>query len=218
LRTLDHPRIVPLRDLGEAGGRLYFVADHVPGIDATGLLRSHGGPLPVGRAVGLVSRLLDALEYAHGRGFVHGDLKPANVLIAGEGGEDVKLADFGLAPVYQGSPLSGLTLHGNLGPAVAFIAPEQLTQFHEARPTADQYAAAALLYHLLTDRLIYDLPRRLEEQILRILQDDPVPMGERRRDLQPALAEVIHRALAREPEARFADVRVLRKALAPFAV
>jgi serine/threonine-protein kinase len=219
LRTLDHPRIVPLRELGEAGGQLYFVADHVPGTDATGLLRSHGGALPVARGVGLVCRLLDALDYAHDRGFVHGDLKPANLLVTKEGGrEDVTLADFGLAPVYHRSPLSGLTLHGNLGPAVAFIAPEQLTQFHEALPPADQYAAAALLYHLLTDRLIYDLPRRLEEQILRILQDDPVPVRERRRDLPPALAEVIHRALAREPEARFADVPALRQALAPFAV
>jgi serine/threonine-protein kinase len=218
LHTLDHPRIVPLRDMGEASGRLYFVADHVPGMDAAGLLRRHGGPLPIGMAAGLVCRLLDALEHAHGRGFVHGDLKPANVLVVGEDGrEDVRLADFGLARVYQGSPLSGLTLHGNLGPAVAYIAPEHLTHFHEARPPADQYAAGALLYHLLTDRLIYDLPRRLEEQIVCILQDDPVPVRERRRDLPSALADVIHRALAREPEARFADVRALRKALAPFA-
>jgi serine/threonine-protein kinase len=217
LRTLDHPRIIPLRDMGEAGGRLFFVSDHVPGTDTAGLLRSHGGPLPAGRAVGLVCQLLEALEHAHARGFVHGDLKPANVLVTREGGrEGIQLADFGLAHVYQGSPLSGLTLHGNLGPAVAFLAPEQLTHFEEIRPTADQYAAGAVLYHLLTDRLIYDLPRRLEEQILRILQDDPVPVRERRRELPPALAEIIHRALAREPETRFADVRALRKALAPF--
>jgi serine/threonine-protein kinase len=218
LRALDHPRIIPLREMGETNGRLFFVSDHVPGKDTAGLLRSHGGPLPVERAVGLVCQLLEALEHAHARGLVHGDLKPGNVLVTGEGGHDgIKLADFGLAHVYHGSPLSGLTLHGSLGPAVAFLAPEQLTQFEEVRPPADQYAAGAVLYHLLTDRLIYDLPRRLEEQILRILQDDPVPIRDRRPGLPPALANIIHRSLAREEEARFADARVLRRALAPYA-
>jgi serine/threonine-protein kinase len=216
LRRLAHPNIVACRDTGESAGQLYFAMDYVRGTDAARLLQEEG-PLPVGRGVGLVCQLLEALAYAHAQGFVHRDVKPANVLVeAGEAREVVRLADFGLARVYQASPLSGLTMRGDVGGTVAFMAPEQVTQFREAQPPVDQYAAGATLYTLLTDRHIYDLPEQFTDQILMLLQEDPVPIRARRPDLPAELAGVIHRALAREPGSRFADVGAMRQALLAF--
>ncbi len=203
--------------MGESGGLLYFAMDFVRGTDAAKLLKDQGGPLPVNRAVGLVLQLLDALAYAHDRGFVHRDIKPSNLLvIEGSGRDVVKLADFGLARVYCASRLSGLTMQGDMGGSIAFMAPEQLTNFRESKPAVDQYAAGATLYTLLTGRFIHDLPRALQRQILMVLQDDPVPILSRRRDLPRDLAEVIHRSLARAPRDRFTDVTTMRSALAPF--
>src|SRR5207245_4495262 len=117
--------------------------DYVEGTDAFELVKTQG-PMAPERAVRLMGQLLQALEYAHGRGFVHRDIKPANLLITVEEGFEVlKLADFGLARVYQASQLSGLTMTGEIGGTAAFMPPEQLTNYREAKPPADQYAAAA---------------------------------------------------------------------------
>src|SRR5262249_39332353 len=144
-----HPNIVAFQEMGESEGRLYFAMDYVRGTDAAALLKEHG-PLPVARAVGLVRQMLRALDYAHAKQFVHRDIKPANLLVAGAGGQETaRLADFGLARVYQASQLSGLTMTGDIGGTVAFMAPEQITNYREAKPPVDQYAAAASLYNLL---------------------------------------------------------------------
>jgi serine/threonine-protein kinase len=214
LRALSHPNIVGFREMGEANGRLYFAMDYVPGTDAQRLLKAEG-PLPVRRAVALVCQLLEALEHAHAQGYVHRDIKPGNLLVTQvDGREVVKLADFGLARVYQTSQLSGLTMMGDVGGTLAFVAPEQLTHFRDAKPAVDQYSAAATLYTLLTQRFVYDLPREAEKRLLMILQDDPVPLASRRAGLPPKLVQAVHRALARDPADRFADVQALRRALA----
>jgi serine/threonine-protein kinase len=217
LKQLDHPNIVAFRDMGESDGQLYFAMDFVRGIDAAVLLKENGR-LPVGRAVRLVCQMLLALDYAHARRFVHRDLKPANLLVADEpGGEVARLADFGLARTYQASQMSGLTMTGDVGGTVAFMAPEQITNYREAKPSVDQYAAAGTLYNLLTAKFPFDLPKNPQQRLLMILQDDPVPIRDRRPDLPAGLAEAVDRALAREPGDRFADVKTLRQALWPFA-
>jgi serine/threonine-protein kinase len=169
---------------------------------------------------------LEALEYAHGKGFVHRDVKPSNMLVttAAPGREGktaesdvVKLSDFGLARIYQASMLSGLTMTGDVGGSAAFMAPEQITSFRDVKPPVDQYSAGATLYNLLTGKLVYDFPRQVELQFLKILQDDPVPIRTRRPDIPEKLAEVIHRTLAREASDRFRNVSVLHKALVRFA-
>jgi serine/threonine-protein kinase len=216
LRELHHPNIVGFREMGEAGGCFYFAMDYVKGTDAGKLLKSHG-PLPIGRAVRLVRQLLSALDYAHSQGYVHRDIKPSNLLLTeADGSEVVKLADFGLARVYLASKLSGLTMMGDVGGTMAFIAPEQITNFREARPPADQYSAAATLYKLLTGRFLFDFPRKSERRFLMILEEEPVPIRSRCPDIPEELAAVIHRALAKEPAQRFADVKAMSQALLPF--
>ena len=216
LKSLDHPAIVRFLDCGESNGQVYLAMEFIDGIDLATLIK-RSGPLPVDRAAQITCRLLEGLQYAHDRRFVHRDIKPANILgIAASGDEGIKLADFGLARVYQESKLSGLTLQGDIGGTIAFAAPEQITQFRETLPASDQYSAAATLYMLLTGRCIYDFPAALNGQVLMVIQEDPIPIQSRRPDLPDDLSKIIHRALNRDPASRYPDVSSMRKALLPF--
>jgi serine/threonine-protein kinase len=216
LQELDHPHIVAFQEMGEVDGLLYFVMEYVPGSDAARLLQQQG-PFSVPRAVALICQVLQALDYAHAKRFVHRDVKPANMLVTSEAGrETAKLADFGLARLYQASQLSGLTMTGDVGGTPAYLPPEQITDYRNVGPAADQYSAAASLYHLLTNRYVYDLPANAEHRLSMILEEEPVPIQERRSDLPSELASVIHRALELEPSRRFPHVKTLRKALLPF--
>jgi eukaryotic-like serine/threonine-protein kinase len=213
LRALRHPSIVAFSEIGDAAGELYFAMDYVPGRNAGQIVKEEG-PMEVSRAVRLMSPVLDALAFAHSEGFVHRDLKPANILVTGEGStETAKLADFGLARLYHSSHLSGLTLTGEVGGTIAYMAPEQIINFREVKPAADQYSAAATLYNLLTGFSVFDFPENKQGAFLMILHDDPVPIRKRRPELPPDLADVIHRALEKEPGDRFADAKAMRKAL-----
>ncbi|HZT81488.1 MAG TPA: FHA domain-containing serine/threonine-protein kinase [Gemmataceae bacterium] len=218
VRRLDHPHVVRFFDRGRAGDLLYFVMEHVLGPDARRWLKAHH-PAPVGQVVCLACQMLEALAYAHARGYVHRDIKPGNLLLAEQSGRlFVKLADFGLARAYQESSLSRISRTGEAGGTLAFMAPEQLTDFHRAGPAADQYSAAATLYNLLTGRYVHDLEGLADYQRLKqVIEGKPVPVGQRGRDLPAGLAAAIDRALAREPRRRFADVAEFRAALLPFA-
>jgi serine/threonine-protein kinase len=217
LGELDHPNIVACRELGEADGFVFLAMDLVPGPDLATRLRELG-PHDVRTAVRIACHVLAGLAHAHAKGFVHRDVKPANVLVGRYGDKQVaKLADFGLARVYEASNLSGLTLLGVVGGTPAFMAPEQVTHYRRVRPPADQYAAAATLYRLLTGHFTHDFPKDLGAQLALLVTGEPVPIAARRPDLPPGLAAVIHRALSREPADRFPDVLALRKELTRFA-
>ena len=216
LRRLKHKHIVEFLDANHSEGTLYLAMAYVEGTDAAQLVRDQG-PLPFPMAVRMTYQLLSALAYAHAEGFVHRDIKPANLLVAQEEGKkSVKLADFGLARVYQESRMSGLTMEGDVGGTVAFMAPEQVTSFRKTPPSADQYSAAATLYNLLTGKLPFDFEPGSGPGLTVILQNAPVPILERRPDLPRALAAIIHQALAKDPADRFADVTALKAALKPF--
>ena len=217
LRQLRHPRIVSFLEMGHEGDHLYFAMEYVPGTDGSRLLQTHG-PLPIGRAVGLVCQALGALQYAHDLGFVHRDVKPANLLVGGSAENEVcKLADFGLARAYQASSMSGLTMVGDVGGTLPYMPPEQITHYRDAKPPADQYAVAATLYRLLTGHHLFELDDSNEERLMKILCEEPVPLFHRRPDVPAGLCKAIHRALEKEPEDRFPDAAAFRDALLPLA-
>jgi serine/threonine-protein kinase len=157
------------------------------------------------------------LGHVHAAGFVHRDVKPANLLVGGADSRPVvKVADFGLARAYDACELSGMTMQGEVGGTPAFMAPEQITHFRDVRPAADQYAAATTLYYLLTGKYVFDFAGRIEARLVQILTESPVPIRDRRADIPEGLAEVVHQALAREPADRYPDAAAFRAALLPF--
>ncbi|HWG45615.1 MAG TPA: FHA domain-containing serine/threonine-protein kinase [Gemmataceae bacterium] len=217
LGQLAHPNIVAFQEAGEAGGLIFLAMDLVDGPDLGARLKTRGAE-DVRTAVRIVCQMLAGLAHAHAKGFVHRDIKPSNILIGRAGVKGmVKLADFGLARVCESSKISGLTMQGEIGGTPAFMAPEQVTHYGQVKPAADQYSAAATLYKILTDRHTHDFPKDIGAQLAHIVTMDPVPITERNPDLPAKLAEVIHKALSREPEDRYPDVMAFRQELKRFA-
>ncbi|MBI3406747.1 MAG: protein kinase [Planctomycetes bacterium] len=216
LTALTHPNIVRLHEVGESDDFLFFVSDYVPGTDAAALLKK-GGPFEISRVLKLAGQMLDALDCAHRKGFVHRDIKPSNFLIAEtDGTEQLKLTDFGLARVYEASPLAGVTMTSDLGGSVAFLAPERITNYHDDSPAADQYSAAATLYTLLTGAHVFDFPSETHRRFSVILRQTAVRIHERRPDIPDSVATVLHKALSRNPTNRYPDVASFRNALMEF--
>jgi serine/threonine protein kinase len=148
--AVDHPNIIPVFTAGEADGVLFIAMRYVSGADVRTLLDS-GGPLAARRAVGIVSQVAAALDAAHGRGLVHRDVKPANMLLdpapGGARTDHVYLSDFGLSK--QAVAGLGLTVTGQLVGTLDYVAPEQI----ENRPVdgrGDLYSLACTAFEMLS--------------------------------------------------------------------
>lgn len=181
LRGLEHPGIVRIFESGEtADGRLFIAMELIQGCDLGALLRAER--LDQDRAFGIWSQVCAALEHAHSRGIVHRDVKPSNILTDRAG--MAKLADFGLAKELADdlSPY-GLTQTRDTFGTPYYIAPEVVQRKGKAGQTADVYAAAVLLYHLLTGSpplgnytplsVAAGLPKSADAALAAALQADP---------------------------------------------
>ena len=148
--TLWHPHIVAVHDRGEFDGHLWIAMDYVEGTDAARLMRERfRGGMSEQDVSAIVTAVAGALDYAHARGLLHRDVKPANILLTHPDEDDrrILLADFGVAR--QLADISGITETNVAVGTVAYAAPEQLVGSNiDGR--ADQYALAASAFHLLT--------------------------------------------------------------------
>ncbi|MEB3071530.1 serine/threonine-protein kinase [Mycolicibacter sp. MYC017] len=171
--TLWHPHIVGVHDRGEYQGQLWIAMDHVDGSDASRRLRRTRGGLPRGLVVEIVAAVGEALDYAHQRGLLHRDVKPANILLTDPDEDEARiiLADFGIG--LRVAEVSGLTSTNMVVGTLLYAAPEQL-RGGPLDGRADQYALAATAYHLLTGKPPVRLnPAGLEPALARALAEDP---------------------------------------------
>lgn len=149
--SLWHPHIVGVHDRGEHRGQLWIAMDYVEGSDAAELLHGRRRGLPRDQVAEIVADIGDALDYAHARGLLHRDVKPANILLTDPGvtGGRIMLADFGIG--LRVDEVSGLTATNMAVGTLRYAAPEQL-RGEALDHRADQYALAATAYHLLTGK------------------------------------------------------------------
>ncbi|MGA4787977.1 protein kinase domain-containing protein [Nocardia sp. AB354] len=196
---LDHPGIVAVYDRGVEDDQLWICMQYVDGVDAATV---NPLTLPPERAVQIIEGVADALDYAHGNGVLHRDVKPANILLAravSGKGERVFLTDFGIARLREDS--THLTQAGMFTATLAYASPEQMTGV-ELDHRSDQYSLACALYWLLTGTGPFD-SEHPTEVIRGHLQLPVPPASARRAGLSPAMDGVIARAMAKRASERF---------------
>jgi TolB-like protein len=205
IARLQHPHVVPLLSAGTAGESLYYMMPFVAGETLRARL-AREGTLPVADVVRLLREVLDALAFAHDHGVVHRDIKPENVLLAS--GHAV-VADFGIAKALRES--GTLTSAGFALGTPTYMAPEQATADPSTDHRADLYAVGVLGYELLTGRPPFSgTPQQV---ITQHLTTPPAPIAAKRADVPEALADVITRALAKDPAERPRSAREMLAAL-----
>ncbi|MGE3819323.1 MAG: protein kinase [Isosphaeraceae bacterium] len=214
-----HPNIVAFYDMFEIGDQFQLVMEFVPGKNALEWINGLEEPLPAASAARIGILLLNALEHAHGKGYVHRDVKPSNLLIWGPVARPrVKLSDFGLAKSFrENAGFVNLTRQGDVGGSIGFISPDHIRGFREAKEPADIYSAGATLYYMLTRRypfLNFD-PYKGDAYNM-ILEDPVVPLRAFRPDTPEGLGRVLARALAKQPKDRWKTAREMAVALRPF--
>jgi serine/threonine protein kinase, bacterial len=199
--ALWHPNIVAVHDRGEFDGRLWIAMDYVDGTDAAQLVKDrYPAGMPIQDVCAVVTAIAAALDYAHGQGLLHRDVKPANILIADprDGKRRILLADFGIARPL--GDVSGLTATNFIMGTVTYAAPEQLMG-GDIDQRADQYALAATTFHLLTGVPPYEHANAVAV-ISRHLTAPLPTLSDRRPDLTD-LDEVLSQGLAKDPADRF---------------
>jgi serine/threonine-protein kinase len=214
--ALDHPNIVRFIASGTNNGAVYLVSEFVDGSDAARLADAQGGRLPYAQAIDIVSQSLDALSYAHAKGYIHRDIKESNILISGEAPNLIaKLTDFGLAKSFTQSGMSGITMAGDMAGTFAYMPPEQIKDFRNVRPTSDIYAIGMTAYSLLAGDTALDLgPANDIASTVRAIFEGPIiPLLQRAPDVPSRVAEVIERALAKDPANRWQSAAAMRTAL-----
>ncbi len=199
---LDHPNIVPIYDFNEHEGRPYLVMKYIEG--ETLKARMKRGPLTPAEIRAVVQAVGNALAYAHRQGILHRDVKPSNVLLAQDG--RIYLADFGLARMAQAgeSTLSADMLMGT----PQYISPEQAMGKKDLDARTDIYSFGVMIYEMVVGRVPY-----LADTPYSIIHDHIYAPLPRPRDLNPQVSEAVERvllkALAKDPEDRFASVEDL---------
>ena len=204
---LVHPNIVQVFDFGsdQHSGRQFIVMEFVDGHSCAELLRDRG-PMAPRDAVEILSQSCRGLDYAHRNGVVHRDVKPGNLIVNTDG--VVKLADFGIA---KAAEQSDITKVGSVLGTAAYLSPEQ-ARGEPAGPSSDLYALGVVSYQLMAGKLPYEAASLTD--LARLQEAGPPPrLAEQARDVPPALADAVARALARDPEHRYADAAEMEDAL-----
>ena len=206
---LSHPNIVPIHRVGEAGGFVFFVMSYVEGETLGERLRARG-PLPPADAMRVMREVAWALAYAHGRGIVHRDIKPDNILLEAGTGRAL-VTDFGIA--HGGEDLGHVTDPGKIMGTAHYMSPEQAAS-EPVDGRSDIYSLGVVGYLAVSGRLPFDSPN-LHALMVRQATEAPPSVMRVAPGLPSALAAAIDRSLERDPADRFTDGEAMAAALAP---
>ncbi len=197
---LSHPHIVSIYDVGET----YFVMEYLEGTTLQALLTGRG-KLPLDEALGLLTPLADALDYAHGSSIVHRDIKPANIMVLDDGRP--KLMDFGVARLES----SVATASGQFFGSPSYMAPEQISG-SEVTHRSDLFSFAVLAYEVITGRRPFE-GDSITAVMYKVVNVDPPPPRQWDFDLPPIYDDIFRRALSKGPADRYPDAASLVSAL-----
>ncbi len=236
--ALNHPNIVQARHGDEAAGQLYLVMEFIDGRDLASLVKQHVR-LPIADACEIIRQTALGLQHAYDHGLVHRDIKPSNLMLVvpplggsaasspsdsrpPKGGTtNIKILDLGLARLDSTTEQLGeLTSTGQIMGTLDYMAPEQGGDAHQVDIRADLYSLGATLYHLLTGQPPFPSPKyKTAAQKLQALTfNEPTPIRELRPEVPESLAAIVHRLLAKQPDARFAVPHEVASTIAPFTV
>ena len=211
---LSDPHVVAVYDRGRSADAVYLVMEYVPGRTLRREL-TFGGRIPVARSLDILTAVLKGLQAAHSAGFVHGDIKPENVLLGDRG--EVKVTDFGLARAIEDGDHRASLLMGT----AAYLAPEQASD-RTPDPRSDLYSTGILLFEMLTGHVPFraDSP----DDVLALHQTQRVPDPSTFVEVDAGIDELCERATAKNPADRFQTatemliaVAALRRAADPEA-
>lgn len=199
---LEHPHIVPVYDYGTQGNISYVVMRLLTGGSLAERIthsRETKRPLPsLTETAQIVKQLASALDYAHGRGVIHRDVKTSNVMFDEQG--TAFLVDFGIAKLTYAT--SALTGTGMAMGTPSYMAPEQW-RGEDVQPTVDQYSLGVMVYAILTGRLPFEAETPFA-LMHKHLNEEPTPINAFRTDLAEPIRDVVKRTMAKTPEERFA--------------
>jgi Tol biopolymer transport system component len=213
--TLNHPNIVTIHSVEEAGGVPFLTLELLDG-KTLGEIIPAGG-LPLDRLLTLAIPLADAVGAAHQAGITHRDLKPANVMVTSDG--RVKVLDFGLAKLREEAranaettlPTAALTGEGRIVGTVMYMSPEQA----EGKPVdqrSDVFSLGIILYEMATGVRPFSGDTQLSI-LSSIMKDTPRPITEAREGIPRELSKIVNRCLAKDPEDRYQSAKDLRNDL-----
>jgi len=209
IAKLRHPNIVNVFDFGQYEETPYMIVEYVEGGNLSSRLQQ--GKLEPDRAIRYLTDVGQALDYAHSRGIVHRDVKPANILMTNA--DTPILADFGLVKLMESSSIKSVT--GMATGTPAYMAPEQVSG-EEVGPASDRYSFAILAYQMLTVHIPFSEGGVLEVMYAQVNRMPP-PASSFNPELSPAVDTVLMKGMAKDPKARWAAcgemVAALEKAL-----
>jgi phage terminase large subunit-like protein len=214
--ALKHRNIVEYIESGSHRGVIYLITEFVDGNDAAKMVHLRGGRLNYLEVGRIMEQVLSALEFAHQRNFVHRDIKDQNILVRGMYPDLIaKLTDFGLAKSFKQTGLSGVTMVGDVAGTVAYMPPEQIRDFRNVQPPADIYSMGMTAYSLLTGRHALNLSPKagIAETIKAIFEKPTDPVRMHTPEVPQPFADVLERAMAKEPEKRWRSAAEMRDAV-----
>lgn len=215
LSQLSHPNTVAVFDYGRsADGVFYYAMEYLGGgVDLERLVTRHGKQ-PCGRVTRILVQVCGALQEAHGRGLIHRDVKPANIILCERGGvpDFAKVVDFGLVKAVETEGGSALSTKSTILGTPHYIAPEAVTDAEHIGPAADLYALGCVGYFLLTGKRVFDGGTPIEICINHVTKP-PTPPSQHVSGLPSELDAIIMRCLDKQPTARFDSAADLASAL-----